>query len=94
MKQINTRVDDQIADAFYRFCQRQRMKPSALLGAVIDFYGRSEMLAEKAESGQIGKHEMLVELGQIVADIQRLSRAPRLNLKGLENVSPAQGFPR
>lgn len=75
MKQINLRMDDQIGEAFYRFCQRQKIKPSALLGSIIDFYGRSEILTEKAENGQISKQEMLVELGQIVADMQKLSKA-------------------
>ena len=75
VKQINLRIDEEIGEAFYRFCQRQKIKPSALLGSVIDFYGRSEILTEKAEGGQISKHEMLVELGQIVADMQKLSRA-------------------
>ena len=75
MKQINLRMDDQIGEAFYRFCQRQKIKPSALLDSIIDFYGRSEILTEKAENGQISKHEMLVELGQIVADMQKLSKA-------------------
>jgi hypothetical protein len=68
-------MDDQIGEAFYRFCQRQKIKPSALLGSIIDFYGRSEILTEKAENGQISKQEMLVELGQIVADMQKLSKA-------------------
>ena len=75
MKQINLRMDDQIAAAFYRFCQRQKIKPSAVLSSIIDFYGRSEILTEKAESGQISKQEVFVELGQIVADMQKLSRA-------------------
>lgn len=75
MKQINLRMDDQIGEAFYHFCQRQKIKPSALLGSIIDFYGRSEILTEKAENGQISKQEMLVELGQIVADMQKLSKA-------------------
>jgi len=75
VKQINLRMDDQIGEAFYRFCQRQKIKPSALLGSIIDFYGRSEILTEKAENGQISKQEMLVELGQIVADMQKLSKA-------------------
>ena len=75
MKQINIRVNDQVAKAFYRFCERQKMKPSALLGSIIDFYGRSEVLTEKIERSQITKGEMLVQLGQIVADMQKLSKA-------------------
>ena len=51
------------------------MKPSALLGSIIDFYGRSEILTEKMERGEIAKGELLVQLGHIVADMQKLSRA-------------------
>ena len=75
MKQLNMRLDDQIAEAFYRFCERLGMKPTTLLGSIVDFYGRSEILAQKAESGQIDRQGMLVELGKIVADMQKLSRA-------------------
>lgn len=75
MKQINLRTDDEIGEAFYRFCRRQKIKPSTLLGSIIDFYGRSEILAEKGKRGQVSKQEMLVELGQIVAGMQKLSKA-------------------
>ena len=75
MKQVGIRVDSEIADAFYRFCRRLGMRPSVLLTSIIDFYGRSEILAERFERHQITKAETLVELGQIIADMQKLSQA-------------------
>jgi len=75
LKQINIRLEDHIVEAFYRFCQRQRTRPTALVGSIIDFYGRSQVLTEKMERGQMAKDEMLVQLGQIVADMQKLSKA-------------------
>ena len=92
MKQINVRLDDHIAEAFYRFCQRQRTRPTALLGSIIDFYGRSEILTEKMESGEMAKDDMLVQLGQIVADMQKLSRANGEFKKAIGDVMEPYGI--
>lgn len=75
MRQINTRVEDPIAEAFYGFCQRLGMKPTVLLGSIIDFYGRSEILTRKAEAGKVTREEALIELGRIVADMRSLAKA-------------------
>ena len=75
MRQINIRVDDTIAEAFFRLSKKQGIKPTTLLGTIVDFYGRCEILCEQMERGEIAKDEMLVQLGQIVADMQKFSKA-------------------
>ncbi|MEA3253616.1 MAG: hypothetical protein U9Q17_01565 [Chloroflexota bacterium] len=92
MKQINIRLDDHIVDAFYRFCQRQGTRPTALISSIIDFYGRSEILTEKMEGGQIAKDEVLVQFGQIVADMQKLSRANGEFKKAIGDVMEPYGI--
>lgn len=75
MKQLTMRVEDEVADAFYQFCERQRITPYELLGSIVGFYGRGEMLTRKAEQKEVTREEALIELGRIVADMQRLARA-------------------
>ena len=75
MRQINVRLEDPIAEAFYAFCQRLGMKPTFLLSSIIDFYGRSEILTRKAEEGKVTRDEALIELGRIVADMRSLAKA-------------------
>jgi hypothetical protein len=75
MKQINVRVDDSLGQAFYRFCERQRVTPYELLNAIIGFYSRGQILTEKAEGGNLGRDEALIELGQIVSDMKKFAKA-------------------
>jgi hypothetical protein len=75
MRQINVRVEDQIAEAFYGFCRRLEMKPTVLLSSIIDFYGRSEILTRKVEEKKVTKDEALIELGRIVADMRNFAKA-------------------
>ena len=75
MKQLTMRVEDGVADAFYQFCERQRTTPYELLGSIVSFYGRGEMLTRKTEQKAITQEEALIELGRIVADMQRFARA-------------------
>jgi len=75
MKQLGLRVDDEIAEAFYKFCDRVGIKPYELLGSIVDFYGRAEILARKAEQKQITRAETLIELGRIVTDMKSFARA-------------------
>ncbi len=75
MKQINFRVDDSIGEAFSAFCQRIDTRPGALLGSIVDFYGRCEILAQKAAAKKVNREEALIELGRIVADMRSLAKA-------------------
>ena len=75
MKQINVRVNDQIAEAFYRFCQRLDMEPGGLVRSFINIYGRFELLMQRVESGESSKEETFIELGRILADVKQLGRA-------------------
>lgn len=75
MKQINVRVDDQIAGAFYRFCQRLDMEPASLVRSFISIYGRFELLMQRVERGEASKDETFIELGRILADVKQLGRA-------------------
>ena len=69
------RVEDDIAEAFYRFCDRLQMKPYDLLGSIVDFYGRAEVLTRKAERKELTRADTLIELGHIVADVKSLAKA-------------------
>lgn len=75
MRQLTMRVEDEVADAFYQFCERQHITPYELLGSIVGFYGRGEMLARKANQKAITQEEALIELGRIVADMQKLAKA-------------------
>ena len=75
MRQINVRVEDPIAKAFYSFCQRLGMKPTVLLGSIVDFYGRSEILTRRAEKGKATRDEALIELGRIAGDMRSFAKA-------------------
>jgi len=75
MRQINFRVEDPIAEAFFTFCHRIRIRPTALLSSIVDFYGRSEILTRKAEEKKITREEAIIELGRIVADMRSLAKA-------------------
>lgn len=75
MRQLTMRVEDQIADAFYEFCNRQHIKPYELLGSIVDFYGRAEILTRKAEQKEFTRAEAMIELGRIVADMKHLAKA-------------------
>jgi len=75
VKQITTRVDDIIAEAFYAFCERLHMSPYDLLGTIIDFYGRAEILARRLENKEFSRAEGLIEIGRIVSDMKKFSSA-------------------
>jgi len=75
MKQINVRIDDELGEAFYRFCQSQGTTPYGLLNAIIGFYSRGQILSEKAKSKALTQDEALIELGRIVADMKKFARA-------------------
>jgi hypothetical protein len=75
MKQINVRVDDELGEAFYRFCRAQDTTPYELLNAIIGFYSRGQILSEKAGQKALTQDEALIELGRIVADMKRFARA-------------------
>lgn len=75
MRQLNLRVEDEVDEAFRRFCERQHTSPSELLGSVIGFYGRGEMLTQEAEHKVRTQEEVLVELGRIISDMQRFAQA-------------------
>jgi len=75
MKQITTRVDDNISKGFYIFCKKLKLSPYDLLGAIIDFYGRTEILNQKMEKGDLTKAEGIIEIGRIVSDMKIFSNA-------------------
>jgi hypothetical protein len=75
MKQITTRVDDNIAEAFYAFCDKLHLSPYDLLGAIIGFYGRAEILARRLEKNEFSPAERLIEIGNIVSDMKKFSNA-------------------
>jgi len=75
MRQLTTRVEDHIADAFYQFCKRQEIKPYDLLGSIIDFYGRAEILTRRHEKRELTQDQALVELGRLVSDMKKLAKA-------------------
>jgi len=75
MRQINVRVDDEIGEAFYRFCGRLGIEALGLIRSFINIYGRFEMLMQRVERGQATKDEAFIELGRIVADVKQLGRA-------------------
>lgn len=75
MKQINLRVKDEIAEAFYQFCERNQLRPYDLLGSIVDFYGRGEILTRKAEQQELIPEEALVQFGHIIADIKNYAKA-------------------
>ena len=75
MRQLNLRVEDEVDEAFRRFCQRQHTTPSELLSSIIGFYGRGEILAQKADQEGFTQEKVLVELGRVVADMQRFAQA-------------------
>lgn len=75
MRQINLRVDDEIADSFYRFCGRLGIEPTGLIRSFISIYGRFEILMQRVERGEATKDEAFIDLGRILADVKQLSRA-------------------
>jgi hypothetical protein len=75
MKQLTMRVDGEIAEAFYKFCDRLRIKPYDLLSSIVDFYGRAEILTRKVERRELTRAEVLIELGRIVADMKKFANA-------------------
>jgi hypothetical protein len=75
MKQLNLRVEDQMAEAFYRFCEKVQVKPYELLGAIVDFYARAQILSEKVERQGLDQAEALIELGRIVAGMKSFAKA-------------------
>jgi len=75
MKQLTMRVADNVAEAFYQFCDRLQIKPYDLLGSIVDFYGRAEVLTRKAERKELTRADTLIELGHIVADMKSLAKA-------------------
>jgi len=75
LKQITTRVDDTIAEAFYAFCGRLHMSPYDLLSAIIGFYGRAEILTRGVENKTLSRSEALIEIGRIVSDMKKFSNA-------------------
>jgi len=87
MKQINVRVPDKVGQAFYKFCERQEITPYELLSAIVGFYGRAELIAEKT----ISKEEALVELGKVISDIQKFARANGEFLRGVAAVLEPYG---
>lgn len=85
------RVEDKIADAFYRFCDRQHLKPYELLGVIVDFYGRAEVLTQKADGKKFSRAETLIELGHIVADMQNLAKANGEFKKAIADILRSHG---
>ena len=75
MRQINVRMDDQIADAFYRFCRRLDIEPTRLLRSFIGVYGRFEILMQRVEGKELSREEAFIELGRILADVKEVGRA-------------------
>ncbi len=75
MKQLTMRVDEEIAEAFYKFCDRLRIKPYDLLSSIVDFYGRAEILTRKVERREVTRAEVLIELGRIVGDMKKFANA-------------------
>jgi hypothetical protein len=75
MRQINVRVEEEIGQAFYEFCANQGITPYKLLGSIVGFYGRGEMLTRKQKEKAISEEEALIELGRIVDDMQRFAKA-------------------
>ncbi len=73
MRQFNVRIDDEIGGAFYRFCERQGTTPYELINSIVGFYGRGQILNEKAKS--LTQDEVLVELGRIIADMKKFAQA-------------------
>ena len=75
MRQLTMRVADNVAEAFYQFCDRLQIKPYDLLGSIVDFYGRAEVLTRKVERKELTQADTLIELGHIVADVKSLAKA-------------------
>lgn len=75
MKQLNFRVDNEIGEAFYDFCDSQGIKPYDLLEAIVNLYGRSQLIKQKMGKGEITQNEAFIELGKIVADAKKMAQA-------------------
>lgn len=73
MKYIGLRVEDDLGDAFHRFCNEQGVSPYELLSSLVRFYARGQLLKEKANT--LGQDEALMQLGDIVRDMKRFANA-------------------
>ena len=91
MRQLTMRVKDEIAGAFYQFCDRQQVRPYELLGSIVDFYGRAELLTQKVERKELSRSETLIELGHIVADMKSLAKANGEFKKAIADILESHG---
>jgi len=73
MKQVNVRVDDELGEALYRFCDRQGITPYDLLRAIVGFYGRGQLLIEKAERRELAPDEALIALSYMIPDRRKFT---------------------
>lgn len=75
MKQLNFRVTDEVGKAFYSFCEGQGVKPYELLEAIVNLYGRGQLIKEKADKKEITADEAFIELGKIMTDAKKMAKA-------------------
>jgi hypothetical protein len=83
MKQINVRVEDKVGQAFYQFCERQRITPYELLSSIVGFYGRAEIITQGRDKKTLTDEEALIEVGRVVADMQKFAQANGEFLEGV-----------
>ena len=74
MKQLNVRVDDDIKDAYFRFCKRQRIGPTEALVAIVRAWGQAELLREAIKKNKLQRGSSLVALGHLVEDTHKVTR--------------------
>jgi len=72
MKQINLRVEDDIKEAYLRFCKRQGIGPNEALSAIVRAWAQAEILKEQFEAQKLDRTSALVELGRLVQELQKV----------------------
>jgi len=74
MKQINLRVEDEIKEAFLRFCRRQGIGPNEALTTIVRAWAQAELLRERIEAETLDRASALMEMGRLVQDLQKIVR--------------------
>lgn len=73
MKQINLRLEDELKDAFLRFCRRQGLGPNEALLVIVRAWARAELIMEQLEAKKLDRAGALIELGHLLRDLQKIS---------------------
>lgn len=74
MYQINVKVEPELGEAYYRFCQRQEVGHYALLNRIVEGFGRCQLLDEAMKKGNIEQEEAMKSLGEILTSLQLIAR--------------------